>query len=341
MNEPLEVGRVPLAGHDAVLYRARAPIAAHPGARLTWFLEGVFGVDDKPDMFVTPVAKGLLEDVARNDFAWAEVDGEVVTTAWTMTPHNEPRLATLGEVYTDPAWRGNRLAGAVCQVLLDRFDQCGGRVIFLGTGEEAAARIYARLGFVPHPQGLMRRERPLDGDFEREWFAPSAVAVRPITWGDTPRLVALYAARNDWASTCWMQGLYSATYVTHDRCNSLVKHTWQATRPGAWLGLFSAGGALVGSGPMEPRGNEKEVVGADVDLFVHPAFQELAGALLDAMAAEGRRLGWRWLRAELPAFETAKRAALERAGFREVGRVSAAISIGGSVHDVVVMRLTL
>ena len=45
----------------------------------------------------------------------------------------------------------------------------------------------------------------------------------------------LYATPAPWQSVCWMQGLYAAGHVIHDRCNSLVKHTWQATRPGAWL----------------------------------------------------------------------------------------------------------
>ena len=116
---------------------------------LAWFLEGAFGTEDKPDVFVTAAAKGLLEDTARNDFAWAEVDGAMVSTAWTMTPADEPRLATMGEVYTDPDWRGQGLAPAVCGALLERFDAAGGQLMFLGTGNPSAARIYGSLGFVP------------------------------------------------------------------------------------------------------------------------------------------------------------------------------------------------
>jgi ribosomal protein S18 acetylase RimI-like enzyme len=272
MAEPSEVARLDLGdGRVASIRRCRAPLPAPEGMALGWFLEGAFGTDDKPDIFVTMTAKGLLEDVARNDFAWAEVDGDVVSTAWTMTPADDPRLATLGEVYTDPAWRGHGLAPAVCRALLERFDDGGGRCIFLATGNPSAARIYRSLGFEPWPRGLMRRDAAGPG-FDDEWFAASGTTIRPVTWGDTPRLVALYAAPNPWLSVCWMQGLYSASVVTHDRCNSLVKHTWQATRPGAWLGMVNAEGALVGSGPMEPRGNEKDVIGVDVDVFVHPVF---------------------------------------------------------------------
>jgi GNAT superfamily N-acetyltransferase len=267
------------------------------------------------------------------------VDGEIASTCWTMTAAGEPRLGTLGEVFTRADRRGRRLAGAVCAALLDRFDAAGGRVIYLGTGEPHAARIYASLGFRPHPRGLMRRET--GEGFDDAWFRVSDVAVRPLTWGDVPRVVQLYAAPNPWYSAAWMQGLYSASHVIHDRCNSLVKHTWQATRGGAWLGLVNAEGALVGSGPMQPRGNEKAVLGGDVDVFVHPAFRHGAATLLAAMAAEGRRLGWRWLRTEVPLDDDDKRRTWHAAGFRPEGRLPAAISIAGRELEVEVLRLPL
>ena len=343
MEDVVVAGTVTMPdGRVAAVRRGRAPLPSREGMALTWFLEGAFGADEKPDLFLTPAAKGMLEDVARNDFAWAEVDGEVVATAWTMTPANEPRLATMGEVYTDPAWRGRGLAPAVCGALIDRFDAAGGRVMFLGTGNPSAARIYRGLGFGPYPRGLMRRETGGAGrPFEAEWFEPSPVSIRPVTWGDTPRLVALYAEPNPWLSACWMQGIYSATSVTHDRCNSLMKHTWQATRAGAWVGMVNAQGALVGSAPMEPHGNEKAPLGVDIDLFVHPAFRARAGTLLAAALTEARTRGWRWLRAELGAADAAKRAVLEAAGFRVVARMPQALAIGDALQDVDVLRLDI
>ncbi len=342
MSDAHLVAEVPFDDRTATIHQSRAPLPPDIGARLGWFLEGAFETDHMPDLFVTVALRGLLEDVARNDFAWALVDGELASAAWTMTPMAEPRLATLGEVFTTPQRRGRKLAGAVCGALLDRFDAAGGRVIYLGTSEPSAARIYAGLGFQPYPRGLMRRERPGPlGAFDAEWFGQSAVTVRPLLWGDVPRVVQLYAAPNPWASAVWMQGLYSASHVTHDRCNSLVKHTWQATRTGAWLGLVNEEGALVGSGPMQPRGNEQAVLGGDADVFVHPAFQDQAGLLLDAMAAEGRRLGWQWLRTEVPITDGAKRRIWIAAGFQPEGRLAAAVSLAGNPIDAEVFRLNL
>jgi GNAT superfamily N-acetyltransferase len=334
-------GTIRLAsGAEASIFRGEAPLPGEAGSRLSWFLEGAFGVDEKPDLYVTAAAKGLFDDVARNHFAWAEVDGRVVSTAWAMTPADDPGIGTLGEVFTEPNWRGQGLAPAVCRSLLEGFDAAGGRLIFLATSSPSAARIYEALGFEPFPRGLMRRDRGGRGarTFDAEWWAESATSIRPIHWGDTPRIVMLYSAPNPWLSACWMQGIYSATYVTHDRCNSLVKHTWVATRPGAWLGLFNERGALVGSGPMQPAGFEKEPLGANVDVFVHPAFVAHGRRLLDAMAAEARKRGWRWLRVELGDGDDTKATLLKLVGFREIGREPDALSIGGVRQGIRIFR---
>ena len=92
---------------------------------------------------------------------------------------------------------------------------------------------------------------------------------------------------------------------------------------------------------MQPRGNEKAVLGGDVDVFLHPSFQERAGILVEAMADEGRRLGWRWLRTEVPLADEGKRRTGEAAGFRPQGRSPAAVSIAGTELEVEVLRLPL
>jgi len=326
---------------DARIIRSPAPMASPAGAAFTWLLEGAFGAEEKPDIFVGSAARGLYDDVARCDFAWAEIDGRPVSAALTFGPRDEPRIATLGEVFTLPEHRAKGLARAVCAALLDGFDERGGRLIFLATSNPTAARIYGSLGFEPHPEGLMLRERPPGGAFQAEWFAHSEVTIRPITWGDSARIVALYATPSPWLSMCWMQGFYSAAHVTHNRCSSLIKQTWQSTRSGAWLGMFNEQGALVGSAPIEPRGNDREPVAADLDLFVHPAFRNRAGALLDAAVAVGAGLGLRLLRAELGAGDAEKRALLESAGFREIVRLAEALSIGGNRQDVHLLRIDL
>lgn len=339
---------VPLAdGRTAALYLATPPIPIEPGARLGWFMEMMFGPFDKPDMFVVATAKGMYEDGARNTFVWAEIEGQIASTVWTITPDDDPRLGSLGEVFTDPVFRGLGLARQTCSAILERFDARGGRCMFLGTDNPTAARIYRELGFEAYPApglGLMRRLHPSEsGVFEAAWFARAGpVLVRPLRWGDIPRLVALYSAPNRWLAACYPQGFFSYSHVQHRRCNSLMKHTWQATRAGAWLGMFNAGGALVGSCPAFPRGNEREVIGGEVDLFVHNAYVADAPLLLGKMIDTLKERGWRWLMAQVPAGDAEKHDVLTRyGGFAPIATLPDALSIGGKTQDVIVLRASL
>jgi hypothetical protein len=159
--------------------------------------------------------------------------------------------------------------------------------------------------------------------------------------GDLVRLVALYSNPNPWVSIAWMDGIYSRDHVTHNRCNSMIKHTWAATRAGAWLALANDQGALVGTLPLEPTGNERDPIEARMDLFVHPAFGSSAGALLAAGVAEARSRGWRWLTVQVTPEDEAKAELLAGAGFREVALLPAAVRFEGRVHDVRLLRLAL
>jgi len=326
---------------EARLRVATAPIPEDPGARVGWLLEGAFGADEKPDIYVTPTIKAMDGDVSANEFAWVEAGGRPVSACWLGRPADEPRIGTLGEVYTDPKWRRRGFAHRACAALVERFDAGGGRWLFLATGAADAARIYRSLGFEPYPEGLMRRVRPTGVDFESQWFRSSAVTVRPIHRGDLVRLVALYSAPNPWVSIAWMDGIYSASHVTHNRCNSLIKHTWLATRTGAWLGVFNAEGALVGAAPLEPSGNERDPVEGRLDLFVHPGFAADAGTLLGAALDAARARGWRWLTAQVTDEDAEKAALLEAANFREIARQPAGVRVGGRLRDVRLLRAAL
>src|SRR5688572_23072724 len=121
---------------------ATAPLDEVDGPRVAWLLEGAFGADEKPDMYVTPTVKAMDGDVSHDTFAWIEGAGRPVSACWLGRPADEPRIGTLGEVYTDPAWRRRGFAHRTCAALIEQFDGAGGRWLFLATSEEESARIY-------------------------------------------------------------------------------------------------------------------------------------------------------------------------------------------------------
>jgi GNAT superfamily N-acetyltransferase len=334
----LDRSTLDLAQASVQIYLGRPPFNPVVGARLGWFLEHVFGGDDKPDVFVTATARGEYETVSRNEFVWAEWDGQIVSGAWTISPVDDARIGSIGEVFTAEAYRGRGLARAVCQRLLQSFDERGGQCMFLATSNPTAELLYRQLGFETLRGQLMRRTQT---NFEDVWFRPSPVTMRPLIWGDLPRLIALYAVDTSWVSLCMMQGFLSARWMLFTRANSFMKHTWQQTRQGLWLGLFNAEGALVGSCPAVPMGSEHQPLGGQIDVFVHPSCSDHTPTLLRHTAQAAQAKGWRWLIAWVASGDIEKRRFLAEAGFELQTHIPEGIAVGDQVQPLELWRWSL
>ncbi len=326
----------------AELFCSGCPMETDAGRRLSWFIEEAWPALGKPDLFSAQAALGRYEGDARNYFFWAEVAGEIVSTAWYMVPADDARIGGFGEVFTLEHLRGLGLATETNRLALEHFQRGGGQCLFLGTGEPAAERIYTRLGFRGYPKGLMRFLAPGAERFEAGWFAPGQhVAFRDVGWGDLPRLVALYGAPNTWASTSFTDGFFSRGYVTPRRCNSFFGRTYQRTLGGVWMGAFAEGGAMVGSCPVAPLGNEQQIVDGVADVCCHPHYHEVTRGLLAEATEAAREKGWRWLSAFVAEVDREKLDVLREAGFEESATLPEALSLGGELHPAHLLRKRL
>ena len=80
-------------------------------------------------------------------FAVAFSGSQPAAHAWLGSSHACTESALIGHVYTAEEHRRRGLAASLLAGLLSRFDEWGGRWVQLRTSNEAAARLYGRLGF--------------------------------------------------------------------------------------------------------------------------------------------------------------------------------------------------
>ena len=125
--------------------RFETPIREDLARELFDFWEEVFGPED-PDI---PIGVFLGDEADHNrHVVLLERDGHTLTgTCGIMTPRADPRFAGIGEVATRPDYRGRGIANRLCKQALEEFGENGGEVVFLGTTNPSAARIYHRLGW--------------------------------------------------------------------------------------------------------------------------------------------------------------------------------------------------
>ena len=275
-------------------------------------MDGAFGVEN--DIYLGPTLKGLYEDQSQNWFFWGETGGRVVSTCWFIQPADDPSLGCFGEVYTSPEYRGRGVAKALSRMSIERFEQSGGKLLMLATGNPVAAKLYESLGFRPHPQGFMRRFTPGNEGFLEEYFSAAEVSMRPVRYGDMARVVALLNEPNPWVSACMSAGVFSPSWYRHNRCGSLFAPLWRRTK-GLWMGMFTPTGAMVGSVTMESLGWMDVPGHVILDVFAHPAFAAQASSLLRSSIGHAREQGATSFGAYLAAADAEKAHILEQEGF--------------------------
>ncbi len=89
-----------------------------------------------------------LSDSSRDVNALAHRDGELAAHACLLATDLCPEVAWIAHVFTAEQHRRRGLARALLAALVDRFAEGAGRWLGLETGNPAAARLYAELGFV-------------------------------------------------------------------------------------------------------------------------------------------------------------------------------------------------
>jgi len=297
--------------------RVEVPIEPALAQELLGFWTDTFG--DIPDL--DPGAL-LGEDAGNNDYYLyvAKRDGRVGGSCMTTHSLSVPSIGGFGEVATLPELRGQGIATALCSKAVEDFASVGGQALFLGTGNEAAARIYHRLGWRKLPSTIVWANIP-GGDSPESFLVdlfrePTPITIVPGGPTDRVPIIPLIVTPHDWQVLDANVSLYSSRYAVVSGCMSLYPRyeALEADGGGAWFSAHSGGGRVVGlsTAKLDDEG------GCRVDGFSHGAFADSRAGLIEAAASWGAGRGVRvWSAVSVEDEE--KLALLESLGFRNVG----------------------
>ena len=221
-----------------------------------------------------------------------------------MTPSANPEFAGIGEVATRPAYRGRGIANRLCQQALDDFTKNGGEMVFLGTENPDAARIYHRLGW-RRIAGSTVYANVTTGDSPEEYLAdyfrsPSSVNI--VTGDASLRLpmIPLLLTPHDWQV---LDGnlptpMISTRYAEQNSCMGLCRKYYYLLSPlspreggreraqrdrrgmpaAEWFAAKTSDGRLVGISTAWIDHNNV----CHVDGFIHARFNDSYHALITA-----------------------------------------------------------
>ena len=298
--------------------RIETPIQEELARELFTFWEEIFGPED-PDI---PIGVFLGDEAEHNrHVVLIERDnGHLIGTAGIMTPRANSEFAGIGEVATRPENRGQGIAGRLCQQALDDFTEQGGEVVFLGTENPAAARIYHRLGW-RRIAGSTVYANVVNGDSPEEHLMDYFRTSSPVTIsaGDASLrvpMIPLLLTPHDWQI---LDGnlptpMISTRYAQQNSCMGLCrKYYYLVKQPNAeWFAAKTNDGRLVGiaTGYIDTDNV------CHVDGFVHARFGESYNALIGAAIGWGHKRKSGRITSRLSVEDEEKRAKFEDIGFR-------------------------
>ena len=298
--------------------RFETPVQEELARELFDFWEEIFGPED-PDIPIG-VFLGDEADHNRHVVLFERDNGNLAGTAGIMTPRANREFAGVGEVATRPDYRGQGIANRLCQQALDEFAEQGGEVVFLGTENPAAARIYHRLGW-RRIAGSTVYANVVNGTSPEEYLVDYFRTPSPvnIVAGDASLrvpMIPLLLTPHDWQV---LDGnlptpMVSTRYAMLNSCMGLCrKYYYLVKRDDAeWFGAKTSGGRLVG---IATAFIDAENI-CHVDGFVHKRFNASYKLLIDAAIEWGRERNATRFAARICAEDIEKRALFGDFGFR-------------------------
>ena len=317
-------------------YRYETPIGEDLAKDLFAFWEEVFGPED-PDIPIS-VFLGEESDHNRHVVHLERDNGILAGTCGIMTPRANPEFAGIGEVATRPDYRGRGIAGRLCQQALDEFTEHGGEVVFLGTENPDAARIYHRLGW-RRISGSPVYANVVNGDSPEEYLVDYFRTPSPvnIVIGDASLrvpMIPLLLTPHDWQV---LDGnlptpMVSTRYAMQNSCMRLCRKYYYLISPlspreggrertqrdrrgmyaAEWFAAKTTDNRLVGIGTAWI---DAENV-CNVDGFIHKRFSDSYKLLIDTAIEWGQERNATRFAARICAEDIEKRALFGDFGFR-------------------------
>ena len=298
--------------------KLRIPIDEGLNERLQAFWHDIFG--NAPDI-EPAVLLGSEASHNTSELYLVEEDGRAVSTTMVTSCNALPELGGFGEVATLPEARGRGLATDLCRQSVEDFAATGGKALFLGTVNPAAARIYHRLGWRKLASSIVwavitddRSPEAFLVDYFRE---PSPAVVEEGGPGVRIPMIPLIVMPHDWRVLDANTGIFSARYAMVRSCMGLYPK-YQALREGGrgnWFAARDAQERIVGlsSAVMD---DSRE---CRVDGFTHGGSDDAWNDLLRAAIDWGQAGGASAAYATACAEDEDRIARLEALGFRNAG----------------------
>lgn len=306
--------------------RLACPLPEAQARVLVWFWASIF---EEPFDYLLPVLTGV-ERAFNHDTVYLARAGETIAATCRLTVcAADARFGLLGEVATDPGFRGQGLGHRVCTQARDDFASSCGLANFLATSNPAARNLYESLGW-----------RRLANANVMAWFAPAVTAGDPNTTihrllpptqrGDAFRIergspalratmVPFIAHDHPWRVLDANAFMYSTRHVLQSSCEGLyTRYRNLEQHGGTWFAALAGAARVIGLASATPIADSPDLAWR-VDAFAEHARADVWDALIKQAVAHAQVAGTRRCEVITGEDDGEKRLWLIEEGFADAG----------------------
>ena len=232
-----------------MLVKFEAPLDARLVDELFEFWLPIFGL---PNDLNPETLLGLETPQSLISAYVSRLDDKLAGTCLVVSSQNLPDLGGFSEVATSPAARRSGIATTLSREARDDFSERGGRVLFLGTVNPAAARIYFRLGW-RKLAGANVMVNVLNGGSPEEYILDFFQGSGPVKVGaaspaDRVPMIPVLLSPHDWQILDLNVEMMSTRYAVQNSCLGLYRRYSALANDerGAWFCARTALGHVVG-----------------------------------------------------------------------------------------------
>ncbi|MCM8817303.1 MAG: GNAT family N-acetyltransferase [Candidatus Omnitrophica bacterium] len=251
------------------------PVFQKIASELCTFWGNIFGQDFVETQNLFYILAGKERKFNRDFVFIAKHKDSIVSTVHLTISRFDKRIGGIGEVATAAEFRGKGLAKILCNLAISLFEKQGGRYLFLGTNNPAAARLYYSLGwkYVPGSRVMIRSSNDnKDISLFLDGRKKSCNKKINILRGDARfrlQIIPLALFPFDEIVLDINAGLFSTRWFVQKSCMGLYPHYKKIEETGAWFVAIS-GKNVVGLSSVKLDDNH----GAQIDGFCLPEIGE-------------------------------------------------------------------
>lgn len=280
---------------------------------------------------------GTLADTSQDYYFLGRIGTVLAGVTWYQVSRRSPVTGAFGYVFTEPAHRGKGISQVLCEAAIAHFQQRGGWCLYLGTANPVAHHIYEKCGFYDYNGIVMRSSAPPHAreGFDRTLFGEGGPAtVRPVEWGDSGMIDALYAAPLPWFIRDYHLHSFSHPAVVQNRCHIFPSIMVPVARDeSVCLVLETSDHRLVGAARLHWSDRRVEPHVGLVDFVIYPGYASHAAGLLRALLAAAAARGVELARVSLASCDQEKQQIVQACGFQLEAVLSGQLRAGTQTFD--------